>query len=537
VTLLSRIGNLLARSSGTKDPAKWLVTVLGGSETAARIRVDEEAAMRFAAVFAAVKIIAETVATLPFKVYRRSRDGSRNEDPMHPAHRILNSYANEEMLSLAVREAMTAHLCLWGNAYAEIVTDGVGRVAGIWPIDPWRVVLEHDKDRTLWYRIHNAGNEDVYLPPAQVLHIPGFGTNGWTGRSPIYQLREAIGVGLAAEQTSATFFGNDATPSIVLVHPNQLSADAAKRIKEQWQKKQGGRNRAGVAVTEEGMEVKQLTLPMTDAELIATRKFQLEEVARAFRVPLHMLGDLDRATFSNIEHQGIEFVRYCLRPYLDRWEAAVARLFGAQSRHYAEHAVEGLLRGDSQARVAHYQAMQGMGVYTINEIRQLENLPPVGPDGDKRLISQQLQPLADVDKPPDPPVMAETDGDADTEGEEDQDDATVEACYLSMMDAARRVCTMETNGVGRYWARNDQDAAVKTQQWFADHASTIEDMMRAPTAAYAAAAKLGKDMASKLTDAVQRYTQGRSNAWAAGDMAPDPRALAAFVADAVGDMQ
>lgn len=362
------------------------------------VNVTETSALRVTAVYACVRVLAETVATLPLVVYRRQKPRGKLRDPSHPLYTVLHDQANTEMTAMQLRETMMAHVLLWGNAYASIERDGAGNVVGLWPLLPDRTyVVRDDKTGKLVYITTLPNGEQVLLPWDQVLHIPGLSYNGIVGYSPIQCAREAIGLALAAEEFGARFFGNGARPGGVLEHPATLSDEAYKRLRSSWESMHRGLNNAQrLAILEEGMQYKPLTIPPEDAQFLETRKFQVTEICRLFRVPPHLVGDLERATFSNIEHQSIEFVVHTIRPWLVRWEQAInMKLLTPleRRRFFVEHIVDGLLRGDIASRYNAYAIARQNGWMSANDIRELENMNPI-PGGDVYLVPLNMQDAA-----------------------------------------------------------------------------------------------------------------------------------------------
>ncbi len=370
---------------------------LGSIETAAGVSVTPGTALQCTAVYACVRILAETVASLPLHVYRRLPDDGKERAPDHPLYGVLHDTANPEMTSFMLRETMMGHLLLWGNAYAELELTPGGQVVALWPWRPDRVRMERVNGQ-LWYVVRLPewlGNVDLGVPAWRMLHVRGLSTNGLNGLSPIAMARQAIGLSLATEEFGARFFSNGARPSVVLQHPKQLSDEAYKNIQRSWESRHQGLERAHrVGILEEGMTLQQLGIPPEDAQFLETRRFQLNEICRIYRVPPHMVGDLERATFSNIEHQAIEFVIHTVRPWLVRWEQELMRaLFTAPERekYFAEFLVDGLLRGDTQSRYASYATARQNGWMSANDIRRLENQNPI-PGGDVYLVPLNMIP-------------------------------------------------------------------------------------------------------------------------------------------------
>lgn len=379
---LYNLGKWLEQRSGITLTSPEAIDLFGVQKAATGKSVSPSTAMQASAVYACVRVLAETIASLPLNVYRITKDGKEKAYD-HPLYYVLHDRANEEMTSFTFRETMMTHLLLWGNAYAEIEYDQMGNVKGLWPLMPDSTTVERNEKNELQYRVVLPDGAGAILPKERVLHITGLGFNGITGLSPIAMAREAIGLSLAAEEFGARFFGNGAKPGGVLEHPGKLSKEALEKLRTSWnQMHQGLSNQHRIAILEEGMTYKQIGIPPEDAQFLQTRKFQIEEIARIFRVPLHLIQNLEHATFSNIEHQSIDFVVHTIRPWIVRWEQAINwKLFGSSTKFFAEFNVDGLLRGDIKSRYEAYAIARQWGFMSVNEIRALENLNSI-PNGD-----------------------------------------------------------------------------------------------------------------------------------------------------------
>lgn len=378
--------------------AQWVELGLT-SRVASGISVTENSALTSSAVFGCVRVLAETVASLPLIVYQRVGEG-KERAPDHYLYNLLHDRPNEFMTSFEFRETLMGHLTLWGNAYTEIEYDARGRTRQLWPLRPDRMLrVEMTADGRRAYQYMLPSGETVWLSDNNVWHLRGFGGDGLNGYSVIRLMRESIGLGLAAESFGARFFGNDARPGGILEHPGVLGEEAHKRLRESWESRHGGLSGSHrVAILEEGLQYKQIGIPPEDAQFLETRRFQVIEIARAFRVPPHMLGDLERATFSNIEHQSIDFVVHTIRPWLVRWEQSIQqRLMLAEERErfYAEFLVDGLLRGDTQTRYQAYAVGRQNGWLSANDIRELENMNPVE-GGDVYLVPLNMVPAGEA---------------------------------------------------------------------------------------------------------------------------------------------
>jgi len=364
---------------------------ISGFSTYTGATIRPETAEAMTAVFACVRVLAETVASIPLILYERLPDGGKRRAIEHPLYTILHDMPNDEMTSYEWRASpLMRSLLLWGNAYSEIEYDRTGQVIGLHPLLPSQMeVLRLPDTGELAYQYHQGSGGTVVLPSSKVFHTRGIGQTGVLGISPIMAARQAIGLSLSLEEYAARLFANDARPSVVLSHPKTLTEDAARRLRSSWIESFGGtENSHGVAVAEEGMTVNTIGIPPEDSQFLQSRKFQKEEIASIYRVPLHMIGDLERATFSNIEQQSLEFVIYTLRPYLVNIEQAISRsllLKRERGRYFAEFLVDGLLRGDVQSRFTAYSVGRQWGWLSPNDVRRLENMDPI-PGGDSYLV-------------------------------------------------------------------------------------------------------------------------------------------------------
>ena len=370
--------------------------------------VNERTAMQASAVHACVRVLAEAVAGLPVHLYQFKEDGGKERVPDHPLYYLLHDAPNPEMTSFIFRETLMTHLLLYGNAYAQILRDGRGRVLALYPLLPSKMNVSRAKNGDLIYtyrrdqeesRIKPAAGE-VKLRKEDVLHIPGLGFDGLIGYSPIAMAKNSVGMALAVEEYGATFFGNGANPGGVLEHPSVVKD--VQRVKDSWNSAyQGSANAHRVAVLEEGMKFHAIGIPPEQAQFLETRKFQLNEIARVFRVPPHMVGDLDRATFSNIEHQSLEFTKFTIGPWVTRWEQTLQQalfLPSERSRYSVKFNLDGLLRGDYQSRMRGYAVGIQNGFLSVNDVRSLENMDLLSEEdgGNLHCVNGNLVRLKDV---------------------------------------------------------------------------------------------------------------------------------------------
>lgn len=369
--------------------------------------VNERTALQTTAVYACVRILSETIASLPLHVYRYT-EGEKTKDTEHALYTLLHDEPNPDMTSFVFRETLMSHLLIWGNAYSQILRDRSGQVIGLYPLLPDQMSVHRSEKGKLFY-VYNRYEEDnpnfqekgsIVLSQEEVLHIPGLGFDGLIGYSPIALAKNAVGMTLACEEYGASFFGNGANPGGVLEHPGILK-DPAK-VRDSWNAVyQGTRNAHKVAVLEEGMSYKQIGIPPEEAQFLETRKFQINEIARLFRIPPHMVGDLEKSSFSNIEQQSLEFVKYTLDPWVVRFEQALKKsllLPEEKKNHFIKFNVDGLLRGDYQSRMNGYAIGRQNGWLSTNDIRKLEELNPIPAEegGDLYLINGNMTKLKDA---------------------------------------------------------------------------------------------------------------------------------------------
>ncbi len=375
-----------------------------GSSTSGK-RVNERSAMQMTAVYSCVRILSEAVAGLPLHLYQYTDKSSKEKAVGNPLYFLLHDEPNTEMTSFVFRETLMTHLLLWGNAYSQIIRNGKGEVVGLYPLMPDRMTVNRDEKGRLYYEYMVSSDDaktlkdgTVRLSPYDVLHIPGLGFDGLVGYSPIAMAKNAIGLAIAAEEYGSKFYANGATPSGILEYPGTVKEP--DKVRESWNAGFGGSSNAHkIAVLEEGMKYTPISISPNEAQFLETRKFQINEIARIFRVPPHMVGDLEKSSFSNIEQQSLEFVKYTLEPWLVRWEQAMQRSLIPQddkSKYFIKFNVDGLLRGDYQSRMQGYATARQNGWMSANDIRELENLDriPAEDGGDLYLINGNMMPLS-----------------------------------------------------------------------------------------------------------------------------------------------
>ena len=383
-------------TSNLTTPNKWLINLIGGNETYSGENVDTATAMNIAAVYACVRILSNHVAMLPLQLFQETR-GKKKRIQNHPISKLIETRPNPYMTPFQFKQTMESHRQLYGNAYAEIEWSKTGYPKALWILNPLttKVVMEKDNHGNLKrYLIQTTlvNGKVVNLPYTSVLHIRGLSTNGITGKSPIDVARETIGIQIAGQKFTGKFYANGTMSSGVLKVPQSLKPEAKAIIRQEWEKFNNGLdNSHRVAILDAGLDYQSLGIKQCDAQYIETQKFSIAEIARIFNVPPHMLADLERATFSNIEQQSLEFVRDTLSPLLISWEQELQyQLFTEDEidtkRYYFKFNLNSLLRGDSTNRAAYYKEMINLGIYSINEVRELEDKDKIK-NGDKHYMS------------------------------------------------------------------------------------------------------------------------------------------------------
>lgn len=396
----------IKRNLSLSDPKAWnpsLWNLYGLAKTESGVAVTEETATNLSSVYAAINIISSDIASLPIHLYRKQSNGKRKIITDHPALERLNYLSNPFMPAVRFRQTTMAHILAWGNMYPEIVRDGLGRIAELWPITPDRVFPEW-KSGVLRYRIKTTG-ADIYLPQEKVLHVAGLGFDGFTGYSVIRKAAESIGLSIASEKFGARYFGANTNMGGAIKYPRALGEDAKKNLKASLADYTGGKHSHRWMILEQGMEIEKLGFSPDDSQFLQTRQFQVSEIARWFNMPPHKLKDLIRSTFSNIEEQEIEYYTGTITPWTNTLEQSYNIQLLTPKEHklgyYFKHSLKGVLRGNSNARADYYTKRFYLGTITPNEIRAFEDEEPLDTEyADKTYIQMNLMPLDDIDKEP-----------------------------------------------------------------------------------------------------------------------------------------
>lgn len=402
--------------------------------------VTERSAMQISAVYACVRVLSEAIASLPLHLYEYTEEGSKVKAVKLPLYRLLHDEPNPEMTSYIFRETLMTHLLLWGNAYAQIIRNGRGEVVGLYPLMANRMRVDRDENGHIYYEYQMNTSDaptmktgTVRLSPEEVLHVPGLGFDGLVGYSPIAMAKNSIGMAMATEEYGASFFKNGANPSGVLSMPGTVKDP--EKIRSSWEAGFGGSHKANkVAILEEGMTYTPISISPEQAQFLETRKFQLDEIARIFRIPPHLIGDLEHATFSNIEEQSLEFVTYTLEPWLVRWEQSMQRsllLPQEKENYFIRFNVDGLLRGDYGSRMSGYATGIQNGIYSINDVRELENMDLLSDEegGNLHVLNGNVVKLADAG--------SAYEKNTESENKEDSDESTEEVLEMGKKQNAR----------------------------------------------------------------------------------------------------
>lgn len=391
-----------------------------GAQSYAGKIVTPGTALQVAGVWASLKILGESVGSLPGKVFERTPNGKKDALG-HPVYRLIHDEPNPNMGSVEFFLSQTASAALWGNAYSRVVRNAKGEPIALWPIPSPLMRIKRTNVGDIYYEYAKpSGGTEIYQEN-EILHLRTMSLDGINGMSPITQVSNPIGLAMALEEYAGRFFSAGGVPGVVLSHPGQLGEEARASIRESWDSLFGGSgNSHGIAVTEEGMTVTVVGAKPGEAQSLESRRFQLEEIARIYRIPPHMLADLERSTNNNIEHQGIEFVALTLLPWLRLWEQAIQRtLFTPSERrkYFVEFEVDALQRGDIGTRYQAYAIGRQWGWLSINDVRRLENMNSIGPDGDEYLNpmnmiaagsdpAKMLEPPKKPEKPARPQLVA-----------------------------------------------------------------------------------------------------------------------------------
>jgi len=404
--MFERIRNLFSRAApqpveSTNRHGWWLPGRHGG------LVITHDKALHLAACFACVRAISEDIAKMPWRVYA-VQNGKRIHMDRSPLERILKTRPNPDTSSIAFRETLLQWALTWGNAYAEIERDNAGRPIALWQISPDRVEAKRD-GAGVYYEVNNGQGEKTTIQSADMFHLHGPGYDGITGYSMVTLAAESLGFGLAAEQHGAGYYGNNAQVGTIFKHPMGISDQAFARLKESMDKRSGSGAAFKPLLLEEGMSIEKAAFNQVDSQYIETRDQIVEEIARWWRVPPSKIGHLKNAHYNNMEQSNASYAEEALGAWIKRLEEeADWKLIGNRSQaSFTKLDNKALMRGDSQARAQYYKEMMLIGAYSINEIRQLEDMDPIGPEGDEHYLQAQMRTLKDIAEGEPEPVEPE----------------------------------------------------------------------------------------------------------------------------------
>lgn len=511
------------RSSTAPIPDdKYFAQLIGPAGDGAN--VTPQTSVNYTPVFAAIRVIAGNLAALPLVTFEKRADGGRDRATKHPLYKILKTKPNRrKTTSLEFREMLTLHALLYGNGYAQIIRNLDGEPLELYPMHPTQVKPEI-LDGELVYRIRLDNGGETILPEYEVLHLRAFRDCGLEGLSPIAAARKAIEAGLSLEDFGKNYFQSGAFPTGVLEYEGTMSPEAQKNLRESWQREYGGANRGKrTAVLEVGVKWKQMGIPQSDAQFLEQRRFGVEEISRIYGVPPHMLGDLSRSTNNNIEQQSQELLTYCLRQWAERWEQVIVRdlLDGEDEPYFVKHVVNALLRGDSAARGQFYAQGRQWGWFSINDIRELEDMNPIGPDGDVYLSPLNMVPAGTEGQQ----QKGDQGAGFGEPGEEEAEGRPAEAFAEETLKAAfrgafretwQRVVRKEINAVKTAARRKGGDFDEWFDEFIADHRGYAVECLKEMARAYHTLRGLDTDMLLPgLVDNYRASVRDRVDAWKA----------------------
>jgi len=430
---LSRLAQIFRPRASTttlRAPDEWFMDWIGGSRTATGQRIGTVEALGLSPYYAGLRAISETVGSLPLHVMQIGADGTRKQATQHPAYYLLHDSPNRDMTAMSLRATLIAHAIHYGNGYAEIDWDSYGRPTAIWPLAE-TTTPERDtrRGRLIGYTVLDYDGSRRFLGPENVLHVPGLGFDGLQGYGLIQVALESMGLHKGQETYAARYFANGGHVSATVETDQVLGDESYKRLQGQLTSTLGGLDNAHrIALLEAGLKLKPINLTHEQAQLVESRRFSIEEWARWLNIPPHKLRDLTHATFSNIEHQAIEFVTDTIRPWLVKVEQELNRkLFMQRNRFYVKHSIEGLLRGDTKARYEAYSVAISWGWMSQNDVRALEDLNPIE-HGDDYWIQLNMQRLGEPPAPPAVPAAPPAEDEPpDEEAEDEEDDEAEDA--------------------------------------------------------------------------------------------------------------
>lgn len=459
--------------------SKVLEYLGAGATSEAGPVVTAQGALAYLVVLSCTKVLADAVAAMPARFFRRIDDRRRDFAPDHPADALIRREPNPEMGPATFKETLQAHLCTWGNGYARILHDGGGNPRSLWPLLPHETEPKRRTDT--WDLVYPSKwhGRDVTLDPLEVLHVPALGFDGLKGYSPVGMARQSIGLGMAAEQFAARFYRNGAWLAGVFEHPLVLSANAHGNLKKALEEKHTGAvNAWRPLILEEGMKWHQAAMPAEDAMFLSLRKLEDRRICGLYRVPPHLVADLENgASYSSVEQLGLSFVMFSLAPWLVKWEQELTRKLGGDPEVFAEFNVASLLKADTVARFNAYRTGRDGGWLSVNDVRALENLPPVD-GGDEYLRPLNMGRLGEPPPPTTPPAAPAPGGSAAPQPPQQGQPkgAALEAVRALVIQAGGRLVQLEVDRVRR--AAKGAGGPAAAAVFYGQHQEHLEEAMR-----------------------------------------------------------
>lgn len=468
--------------SDTRNPRLWMTDWAHGGQTLSGVRVSPESAMALSAYYASLRNLSEDIGKVPLKVQRKRADGGKSDATDHPVYRLLHDAPNPSHTSITFREMMMHWAMGWGNAYAEIITGSDGNHVALWPIHPSAVTPIRAKNSSIDYIIRRQDKEPAILLSRQMLHIRGLGDD-LVGYSVARLGSESLGRAMATQKYSSAFYGNGMRIGGVVQNAGRLKTEAYERLRDSIaERHQGVENAHKPLILEDGSTWTASSIAPEEAQMLETIKFTVTDVARWFRMPPHKIQDLERATFSNIEQQSIEYVTDTLMPWMVRIEQEIKRkLFANEPDMFAEHVVNALLRGDSAARGAFYTTQLRNGGMVVNDILRSENFNPIGPAGEQRFVTADMVPLEQIGQEEEPPPSPEPFGNVPPQPPDppDPSERIKKAHCRVLADVAGRLMAKEIKAVQRAVTRctADGEFAAWADKFYLAHTDYVRDAL------------------------------------------------------------
>ena len=525
---------------------EYLDYLVAGQSTHSGANVTEKTALTNTAVYTCVRVLAETLASLPLPVYERLEPRGKTRANAHPLYSILHDAPNPYMTSFTFRETMMGHLLTWGNAYAEIQWTSRGQVGALWPLRPDKMRDIKTENKKVVYTYRLPDGTDRKMVSDNVFHIPGMGFDGYRGYSPVAQARQSIGLSMAVDEYGSRFFSNGARPGGVLEHSGVVTKEAKEALKKAWNSMHSGlSNSHRVAILEQGLTYKQIGVPPEDAQFLETKGYQLADIARFYRVPGVLVGLDDKtSTYASAEQFFTAFVVHTMRPWFVRWEQAIKqKLFLPQerSKYFAEFLIDGLMRGDSTSRAEYYSKMFAVGGFSVNDILEKENMNPIGAEGDQRFVPMNMIPIDKAMNEPEPQARTLPTEARSVVGARNR--MTLATRYERMFeDAAGRVVKRETADIRRaikkkLGERDNTDFLVWLEDYYQKAPEWIRSTMMPVCTSYAEMVQSASqdEVGADTVDGVDEFTGKYVDGFAARHTGSSEGQIKKIVRETPGD--